>query len=316
MFELIGKSVRTWTRANPWTDVYGLGRTLLALSGAAVLAFNEAHVLFHPAIGTPNPPACPTVSSLSLFCLLPGEYADLARWIAVVILLIVASGWRPRITGVLHWWVSYSFMSTGVLVTGGEAITALLTLLLLPITLNDPRTWHWESLDEEDWESVSPYRRVVAWSGVLLVRLQVAGIYFHSAVGKVTVEEWVNGTALYYWLTDPDYGMPGWVEPLLLPALAENVIVTLATWGVILFEFFLFAGLVMDRRWRPTLLWLGILFHAGIAVLQGLLPFSVVMFGALTLYLRPFNDPFKLYRLGHYRRKVTVYLSREQRAFQ
>ena len=90
--------------------------------------------------------------------------------------------------------------------------------------------------------------------------------------------------------------------------------VTLITWGVILFEFFLFAGLVMDRRRRPVLLCLGILFHTGIAMLQDLLPFRVVMFGALILYLRSFDAPFHLYQLGDYKRKATILLSRAQRA--
>jgi hypothetical protein len=37
---------------------------------------------------------------------------------------------------------------------------------------------------------------------------------------------------------------------------------------------------------------LGILFHVGIAVLQGLVSFSLIMIGALVLYLRPLDQPF------------------------
>lgn len=308
MLRIIGQYIRSWTQSNPWTNVYGVGRTLLALSGAAVLAVNDTHVLFHPALGTPDPPVCTSMSTASLFCMLPDAYVELGRWIAVGILLVVASGWRPRVTGMLHWWVAYSFMSTGVLVTGGEAITALLTLLLVPITLTDPRRWHWSSLGKDAVESTSAYARVVAWGAWLLIRIQVAGVYFHSAVGKVTVEEWANGTALYYWLVDPAYGMPPWAEPLLLPLVTHAVGVTVLTWGVVLFEFFLFAGLVMDRRWRPYLLVLGILFHAGIAVLQGLLSFSVIMFGALIMYLRPLNRPFDLDRVAPYVRSLKARL--------
>lgn len=48
-----------------------------------------------------------TRGSIGLACVLPVKNLELARWLAVAILLLVASGWR-RVTGVLHWWVSFS----------------------------------------------------------------------------------------------------------------------------------------------------------------------------------------------------------------
>lgn len=291
MLSSIGSWAREWSRANPWTNVYGLARSILALQTLALLLANPTENLFPPAVGTPDPPTCASLAQLSLFCVVPEGALEVARWTAIVILLVVVSGWRPRITGVLHWWVSFSIPTTAVLSSGGDAITSILTFLLIPLTLTDPRRWHWATL-EQQWQKVSPYRRFFAWTAALLIRIQMSAIYFHSAVGKVPVEEWANGTAIYYWLTDPWFGMPPWIEPALAPLLTSGVVVTVLSWGTILLEFFLFAGLVMDKRGWPYLLTCGIALHVGIAVLQGLPSFSLAMIGALLLYLRPLNQPF------------------------
>ena len=293
MLRSFGKKVHRWVDGNPWTNVYGLARTLLALQSIAVLTVNGVDTLFTPVVGTHNPPVCTSITNASLFCLAPEGGLNGARWLAILILLLVASGWRPRITGVLHWWVSFSFFAATTLATGGEAITAILTFWLIPLTLTDPRKWHWQHLERRNSEDVSVYQRFTAWAVYLLIRIQVAAIYLHSAAGKVTVEEWRNGTAMYYWFTDPAFGLPLWAEFALLPILSYGVVVTAITWGTILLEFFLFAGLVMDKSGWPYLLWPGIGLHMGIALLIGLPAFSTAMIGALILYLRPLNQSFQ-----------------------
>jgi len=289
----LGKKISQWSHGNPWTNVYGLARSLLALQTAAVLGVNSADTLFTPIVGAPDPPTCISIVQVSLFCLVPEGFLGGARWITVLILLLVASGWYPRITGVLHWWVSFSFFSATSLPTGGEAITAIVTFLLIPLTLTDPRTWHWERIEESTWSSFSVYRRFTGWGTYLLIRIQIAAIYFHSAAGKVTVEEWRNGTAIYYWFTDPAFGVPPWIASGLLPMLESGIVVTAITWGTVLLELFLFTGLVMDKRGWPYLLWLGIALHVGIALLIGLPAFSTAMIGVLILYLRPLEQRFQ-----------------------
>jgi hypothetical protein len=66
---------------------------------------------------------------------------------------------------------------------------------------------------------------------------------------------------------------------------------------VLLLEWALSAGLLVDRRYRPILLVLGILLHAGIAVVHGLVSFAMIMFAALILYLRPLDRPFGAVRV-------------------
>jgi antimicrobial peptide system SdpB family protein len=218
--------------------------------------------------------------------------ADLpaARWCAILILAAVVIGWRPRITGVLHWWVSLSFSLSCAIVDGGDQVATVLTTLLVPVTLTDPRKWHWSAPPALKGKAAA----LVAGSAFTVIRLQVAAIYFHAAVGKIGVEEWANGTAVYYWFTHPVFGLNQSLLPLLLPVLVSPWGVVLFTWGAMLLEVVLFTGLVADRRWWPMLLWLGLAFHFGILIIHGLMSFFFAMAGALILYLRPRDRPFAL----------------------
>src|ERR1700687_3444230 len=66
------------------------------------------------------------------------------------------------------------------------------------------------------------------------------------------------------------------------------------TWGTLILEFALAIAIVMPRRAGKYLLPAGILFHAGIALMMGLLSLSIAMAGALILYLPPVAHPFRL----------------------
>jgi antimicrobial peptide system SdpB family protein len=282
------------TRDDPtlrWTNVYGLARTLLAASTLLTLACNSANLLFRPlgveiARGVHDIP----LLRFSLFTLLPGDRLEIARGLAIAILALVVIGWRPRITGLLHWWVTASFAVSSVIVEGGDQAAAILTLLLVPVTLTDGRRSHWSAPEPADTgprPALSAIASAVASSALAFVRLQMAVIYFFACTAKLGVAEWANGTALYYWFLHPIFGVDGWRRSVLLPILVDPVGVTLMTWGAMTIEALLFMGLLMEKRFRPRLLWTGILFHAGIAAIHGLPTFGMVMIAGLVLYLVP-----------------------------
>lgn len=288
MLTRVGLLGQSWASFAPWTNVYGVGRSLLAIGTAATLAASAPETLFRPALGLPPAPYCVGPTNLSFFCLFPQDALWLARWVAVAILLIVASGWRPRLTAVPHWWISWSFFASATIPDGGDQVGAVLTLLLLPVALTDPRRWHWQRHVSYDAMSTrEQFARLVALSAFLAVRVQVAGIYFHSSLGKLGVTEWVDGTAIYYWQLDPAFGVPGWLRGPVSAIVATNLGVVAMTWGAIVLEFCLALGLILDRRWRAYLLPLGLLFHAFITVTMGLVSFGIAMSAALVLYLRP-----------------------------
>lgn len=269
---------RSWHQ--PW---YGLARSLLGLATLLTFVGNSTELLFFPALEGETGPICRSDRfDLNLFCLLK-DHLGLARLVVIGILIVVVSGWRPRFTGILHWWICYSWVNASLIVDGGDHVNAVLTLLLLPITLTDGRTWHWQQAPSPQG-ALRRMANLVAYSSLKIIRLQMAAIYLHAAVAKCAVPEWQNGTALYYWLTDPSFGMPTWLTPLVLPLLLNGHSLTFLTWGVIAFEFILFAGLFAKNAYRPGLLYAGIGFHVGIALLHGLITFGLSMIGGLILY--------------------------------
>lgn len=288
MLTRLGMWAETLALTSPWTNVYGVARTMLALATAATLITSSTETLFRPALGFPGVPACVGAGRLSFFCLIPRQDLALGQAIAAAILLVVASGWRPRLTGVPHWWISYSFAVSATIPDGGDQVTQILALLLVPVTLTDPRGWHWQSAPQ----TARPIASLVAWSALFVARLQVAGIYFDSSLAKLATPVWADGTAFYYWSTDPAFGTPWWMRGLIEPVITSSPGVALLTWGPLALEFAIALGLVLDQRARSRLLVLGIGFHAGIAVMIGLVSFAIAMWAALILFLRPMRQEF------------------------
>lgn len=299
MLTELGNRARAWVAGpTPWSNVYGLARTLVALGTGGTLAFSDTTTLFRPAAGIPEAPVCEGIRAASFFCVFPSGWLEVARWAAVLMLLVVASGWRPRVTGLVHWWVAVSIPWSATLTDGGDQIAAILALLMLPLALTDDRRWHWDAPLES-----TEAKRLIARSSWVMLRLQVAGIYFHASVGKFKVTEWVDGTALYYWLLDPSVGAPDWLARLMLPVLSSPA-VALLTWSVLLLELGLSVGPLLNPTLRRVLLPLGMSFHLGIAVFHGLISFVLVMFGALILLLRPSDAVFRFEPLRAWLRQL------------
>lgn len=286
-----------WTTKlrRPWTNVYGLARSLLAFGTLVTLLVHDPDALFRPlGKAAAEAPITGRLAQWSLFAILSGSYLEVARWIAVAVLLVTISGWRPRITGVLHWWVTMSYSSSAIIVDGGDQLATVLTLLLIPITLTDPRRWHWLKPQSVSPTTSEKAKGLLAYSCWLVIRLQVAVVYLHAFVGKLEVQEWINGTVVYYWFTHPVFGVPSWMEPLVHPLIQNPVGVMALTWGTIALEIVLAAGLFMKERYRPWLLAAGLTFHGMIAVVHGLFTFFFSSAASLILYLRSYDEPFAI----------------------
>ena len=258
------------------------------------LLFNNARVLFQENTLAAGKRLVP-LSNIGFFHLLSNSYysLELARWIAVAALLVVVVGWRPRYTGVLHWWISFSFAAGTAVPEGGDQIVANIALLLIPVTLTDPRKWHWGPCPPVRLDALGQrVSVVVADSCLVMIRVQAALIYLNAAVAKLGSAEWKNGTAMYYWLSHPAYGMSESLGKLAIPALTNGPLVAGLTWGVIALELLLAAALVMEPRRYARLLIPGLVFHLAIVVGHGLFSFFFAMAGTLVLYLRPRSLPF------------------------
>lgn len=277
-----------------WTNVYGLARSLLALGTLITLVLNPVSVLFRPILGVDKVPVCHGIAKdISIFCMLEGNLV-IAKLICVLILIVVITGYLPALTGFLHCWVSFSFMNSAILVDGGDHITSILTFLLLPITVTDSRRNHWAPFSKNSSQTILyKFRYIIALPAYWVIRIQVSVVYLHAAIAKCSVNEWLNGTAIYYWFIDPSFGYSSWLNVILKPLIINPVTVSLITWFVIIFEFLLFAALISTKQIKIILFILGILFHIGIALIHGLGSFAVAMSGALTLYLYPWQKDFR-----------------------
>ncbi|MGG0219812.1 sporulation-delaying protein SdpB family protein [Bacillus mycoides] len=293
MFEKISNNLLNWVNNNnPWTNVYGLARTLIALSTALTLGLNRTEIFFRPGAGNSDFPNCE--NTYSAFCLVSNSYLNLTiiKWIFVILLLIIASGWRPRYTGIVHWYIAYSFQTAATTIDGGEQVAAVITFMLIPLTLTDNRKWHWYKPDNKVLDTKSYIYRIIALVTIWAIRIQVAILYLHSTIAKLGNSEWINGTAVYYFLQDHMLGLPNVLLNLISPILTSKY-VAMATWGTMVLQIMLFAALVAPKKHWKYYLTLALLMHETIAVMLGLISFSMVMTGVLILYLRPAEKPIK-----------------------
>ncbi|MGM0843696.1 MAG: sporulation-delaying protein SdpB family protein [Bacillota bacterium] len=285
---------------NPLTNVYGLARSFVALGTLITLLFNPTDTLFRPIAGVDNYPS--GVGTISLFNLVPSDmlFLTAVKWIFIACLIVIISGWRPRYTGILHWYISYSFHTAAATLDGGDQVAVVIAFLLIPITLVDRRKWHWKnaSLNNE-------IEKVIASVPYFFIRLQVAIIYFHSTIAKLFNEEWRNGTAVYYYLNDPMLGLNNQLLYFVNPIL-EGPLVVLPTWGTIILQFALFAALFASKNTWKYYLVSAIVMHEIFALMLGLTSFSITMIGAIILYLRPLDQPFNLFKGGDAYRKKDI----------
>jgi antimicrobial peptide system SdpB family protein len=301
----VGRWAFAWTQRAPWTNVYGLTRSLIAAATLVTLLVNDPHTLMRPAQGQPRSPSCVGPGRHGLFCVLPADKLELARWIAIVILLAVIVGWRPRLTALPHWWVAFSVQWNAVVLDGGDQVALVAVTLILPLALTDGRRWHWDPpASPPDVRLLHSLAAVVAWSAVIAFRVQAAVIYLNASIAKLRVEEWVDGTAVYYYMLEPRIGMPDWQRTLLTPVLESPTGVALLSWGTIVLEFALFTALLVKPSIRKRLLPFAIAYHLSIAVIFGLFSFSLTMTALLILFLWPADEPLRFTRLARLRARL------------
>jgi antimicrobial peptide system SdpB family protein len=290
MLSALGRWAAPRLDRSPWASGLGLARTLLALGTLGTLLATSPQVLLSALADGTTAPTCDGLFGAGLWCLVPAGNGEAARWLSVAILLVVASGWRPQLTGIPHWYVAWSLLGNVTIRDGGDQITAVLALLLIPVTLTDRRRWHWQPPSGDGRDA----RGIAAYTALILIQIQVSVLYLHASVAKLGVTEWANGTAMYYWTHNPIFTAPGWVQPVLDTIVSWPVGVAVLTWGSVALEFALALAILVRPPVKRWLLVAGLGFHAMIAVTMGLTSFGLAMSGALLLYLLPIGHQLRL----------------------
>lgn len=288
----------------PYTNVLGLSRSIIALGTLLSLLTNSSNILMqktdtgeylNPLI---NPIA--DINKFNFFLLFGVDKFDIMRYLAIFLLSLVMSGYFIKITSIFHWWISISFFLSSSVIDGGDQIALILSFLLIPICLTDERKNHWNNI-----EPYSKPKNIIAIVAVNLIRIQIAVIYFHAAVGKFDIPEWRNGTAVYYWLNHSFFGMPGYLADPMNYMMSNKWVVSILTYSVLIGEIALFLCLTTSKKVRKIIFPFAILFHFLIIIYHGIFSFFFSIVGGLIIYLIPINSPlnFKLW----FQKKLNAY---------
>jgi predicted DCC family thiol-disulfide oxidoreductase YuxK len=117
-----------------------------------------------------------------------------------------------------------------------------------------------------------PYQSPWAGACIRLMQIQMAVIFFYSAISKLHSDIWLSGDAVWIVFASDDY-----YHSTMLGILASHYwLANLATYGTILIEI-AFPFLIWQRSTRPYLLAAAIFLHLQFALLMGLFYFSFVM---------------------------------------
>ncbi|TCN53089.1 hypothetical protein D0809_20905 [Flavobacterium circumlabens] len=271
--------VESLINKNYWFNWLGLSRTIIASALILTLLCNSKYAFFFTGYQNEN---CHKFGQYEFNFFSFFNDFQTGIYFALAGLLLVASGIFPRYTCVLHWFISYSFSITSSCTDGGYQVASILTMLLIPICIFDKRRWHWS----EDTFTHSYFSKVTVTFAFYMISLQVFTIYFFASVGKFKVEEWKNGTALYYWFTQPLFGGTIFFKPFIDLLLSSPVAATLLNWSVLVIELLIALSIfILDARKKKVIISLGILFHFFIGLFMGIVSFSFVMCSALLILI-------------------------------
>ena len=221
---------------------------------------------------------------------------ETARWVVVGILLLVMTGLLPQFTCLLHFWACFSVHNYFLILNGGDELAFILSLLLIPVCLADPRFNQWKQ------KEITPSAgNIVANVTLYFIQLQCAWLYFDAGFFKISRPQWQDGTAVYYYTSHYRLGAVDWVRHIN-ELVTLTPLVKIVTWGVLLLEMGLAICLFLPARIKKKFIIPAIIFHLLIVVNFGLITFFIAELAMILLYL----DTDDLFSSKIYNRKKAV----------
>lgn len=260
---------------------------LLVAGGPLLTLLANPPETISPIVGAPaSIGKCDGLGALGLTCLVDGgTYGWLSQVLFVVGFALVASGLLPVVTGPLHYYLAWSWIAVLSTTDGGDQTALVFAFWATPICLVD---WRWHT-----WSApvarltLSALRNSTETVFLTVLRIQIAFIYLISAVFKFGEETWADGTSVYYWIHSPYFARPDWATNLAHGLADVPAFMLMMTWGAIALELALAVSLFLSPKARLPLFIAAAGFHAAIAVLFGIVSFSVTMTAMLLTLLGP-----------------------------
>jgi len=263
------------------TSTLGLGRSLLAFGLIITLIANRPSTLWAEHLFSARKDML-GLYKYNFFHLFGFENLLFAQIIAVILLIVVIIGYLPQVTCFIQWYLSFSFFTSASIIEGGDQIASILSLYLIPLCICDSRINHW-------YEKPTPNRNVINFFSAcvfLVISLQMSGLYLQAAIEKpYKVMEWLDGTALYYWINHDTFGADEWLLYFINPIIDSPFWLSTLSWGSIIFELIMAGALLISSEKKKNLFALALAFHFSILLVHGLVSFFFAMAGGLTLYL-------------------------------
>jgi len=266
-----------------------VGRSIIAIAQLLTLTLTTWPNLTADVLGRSPEMYCAGPRSISLFCLGSSAPSETGRWIAIAVCVLVLSGIYPRWTSVLHLWVAISMAVSLSLPDGGEAVAVFSCALLIGVLVPNGQMIAWR----RPTSMAHPVATAVGYAASIALCLQMAGIYFESGLAKLAVEDWSNGSAMYYIVRDPMFGSVGAVGAVMDAITALPLGTAVLTWGTVVAECSIAVAFLLPHRFKRYGLAGVIVLHAGIAIIMGLWSFALVMIGTAVVAsydLRPADE--------------------------
>ena len=200
--------------------------------------------------------------------------------------LLFAIGWR---TSWVKWLVFFGHLSfthrNPIAIYGVDNIIAsmMFIMCLAPVGLNlsmdrirKIRTIKQHNLNAESPPANSRW----GFACTRLIQLQMATLYFYAGISKLEGTTWWSGEALWIAINNQH---TAFLSPWIF---AHNFwLVNILTYTTIALEL-AYPFLIWGHKTRPTLLWLALLLHLGIALFMGLHYFAAAMIVGHLAFLR------------------------------
>jgi hypothetical protein len=226
----------------------------------------------------------------------------LTHGVVLVIMLFFTLGFGTRVTSVLTWLATLSYIQRGqTTLFGMDTIMnfVLLYLMIGPsgaaLSVDRLICRYWATRRalgrrQPPPEFSRPTPRISANFALRLLQIHICFVYLASGLSKLQGSTWWQGTAV--WGTAANYEF----SPLtlqvysdLLRYLAEHrwlweSVMTGGSVFTLVFEIS-FTYLIWTRRWRGLVIIAAVLLHMGIALFMGLVTFSLIMLTAVLAFV-------------------------------
>lgn len=279
---------RVQKMVNQSTWIYfpvGLARSVIALGQLSILVATPLAALFVPVAENGSGPRCHFSGNGSIFCIADqlGLPLGFAALLVVSILMLSIAGLRPAIVAPLHYWATISISTSVTVPDGGEAAAQIAMFFLMLCSIGDRRKNHWNFTNESFFKWHPP----ILLASYVVLTVQMSWIYIQAGVAKIAVDEWSQGTAVYYVIRDRFFGASSPFDGIMY-AVTNNSFTSLAlTWGVIFCEITIGVVLLTQRRYRLYAFCLSFILHGAFALVLGLWSFAIIMIGAVAAVALP-----------------------------